>query len=164
MKDRRMQYLIIGLLIFTVLLTGAYALLGGNLNITGTATGVGDFKIEFSSYNISNEEKANASLNTDRTSLTINADLSYPGDTVTIDFIIKNTGSLAAIVDNLIINDNSDEDFTISIVGLNDIEGTILGVNETTSGSVVVTWNSSSTTAEPESVNFSVTIDYLQAT
>ena len=68
------------------------------------------------------------------------------------------------MVENLVINNNSNEDFSIVINGLHDIEGTTLGVGEITEGSIVITWNPTSTSANPESVNFSVTIDYVQAT
>ncbi len=164
MRDKKVRFFVIGLIIFTFILTGVYALLAANLNITGTATGTGDFKIEFSNFTISDATRATANLNQDNTSLTISTNLSYPGDTVTIDFTIQNTGSLAATVDNLIINENSSEDFTITINNLANIEGTTLAVGATTVGSIVVTWNASSVTGTPEEVNFDVTIDYIQAT
>jgi len=164
MRDKKVRFFVIGLIIFTFILTGVYALLAANLNITGTATGTGDFKIEFSNFTVSDATRATASLNQDNTSLTISTNLSYPGDTVTIDFTIQNTGSLAAIVDNLIINENSTEDFTITINNLTNIEGTTLAVGATTVGSIVVTWNASSVTGTPEDVDFNVIIDYIQAT
>ena len=164
MRERRNKNFAVGLLLFLLLLTGGYALLATNLNITGTATGTGDFKIEFNSYTVSDEAKATATLDADRTSMTIDANLSFPGDTVTIDFTIKNTGSLAATVSDLTINNNGSTDFNIAINGLDAIEGTTLGVGQSTNGSIVVTWNASSTTATPEGVTFDVTINYLQAT
>ncbi|MDD2434736.1 MAG: hypothetical protein PHO63_00585 [Bacilli bacterium] len=164
MRDRKVKYLVIGLIVFAIALTGVYALLAANLRITGTATGVGDFKIEFSSFSVSNPAKATATLDDNRVSMTIDANLSFPGDTVTIDFTIKNTGSLAATVDNLIINENNTEDFTIIIIGLNEIEGSTLNVGDVTVGSIVVTWNTTSTIPNPAPVNFDVTIDYIQAT
>lgn len=164
MRDKKVRFFVIGLIIFTFILTGVYALLAANLNITGTATGTGDFKIEFSNFTVSDATRATANLSQDNTSLTISTNLSYPGDTVTIDFTIQNTGSLAATVDNLIINENSTEDFTITINNLANIEGTTLAVGATTVGSIVVTWNASSVTGTPEDVNFDVTIDYIQAT
>ncbi|MDD2377818.1 MAG: hypothetical protein PHD10_04140 [Bacilli bacterium] len=164
MRDRKVKYLVIGLIIFAIALTGVYALLAANLRITGTATGVGDFKIEFSSFTVSNPEKATATLDDNNVSLSIDANLSFPGDSVTIDFTIKNTGSLAATVDNLLINENSTEDFTIVINGLNEIEGSTLAVAEATVGSIVVTWNAASNIPDPEPVSFDVTIDYIQAT
>ena len=62
------------------------------------------------------------------------------------------------------INNNSTEDFSIVINGLADIKGTTLDVNETLTGSVVVTWNTAATNPNPESTNFDITLDYLQAT
>lgn len=164
MRHNRTKHLVVGLLIFTLLLTGVYALLGGNLNITGTAGGAGDFKIEFSTYSVSDSDKATVTANGDKTTLNIDANLSYPGDSVTIDFTIKNTGSLRAIVDKLQINENSNDDIKINIVGLNSIEGTTLSVGETTNGTIIISWDVTSTTPEPESVTFDVTINYLQAT
>lgn len=164
MTNKRTRIFVIGLVVFTLALTGVYALLANNLNITGTATGAGDFKIEFFDSTVSDPAKATATLDTDRTSLSIDANLSFPGDTVTIDFTIKNTGSLAAVVDNLTVNENNTTDFSIVINGLSAIEGTTLAVGETTQGSIVVTWNATSTIPNPENVSFDVTLDYLQAT
>lgn len=130
---------IIGLLIFTLFLTGAYALLAANLNIAGTAGGRGDFKIEFVTYNISDEDKATVTLNGTNTSLNVEANLSYPGDSVTIYFTIKNTGSLAATVSDLKINENSTDDINIRINGLANIKGQTLAAGESTNGSIVIT-------------------------
>ncbi|MDD3341644.1 MAG: hypothetical protein PHN72_05615 [Bacilli bacterium] len=164
MHNRRKQMLVMGLLVFTVVLTGVYALLSTNLNITGTTSGKGDFKIEFSHFSISDDAKATATLDADKTSINMDANLSYPGDTVTLNFTIKNTGSLKATVSDLVINNNSTEDFDIVINGLTDIKGTTLDVNETLTGSVVVTWKTAATNPNPESTNFDITLDYLQAT
>lgn len=164
MRDKRNRLLVVGLLVFTVAVTGVYALLATTLNISGTAGGAGDFKIEFSDYSVTNETKANATLDSTKTSINIEANLSYPGDTVTVNFTIKNTGSLKATVSNLTINENSNDDLNIKINGLTDIKGTVLDVGESTSGSIVITWNEASTNPNPESVDFSVTLDYLQAT
>lgn len=96
--------------------------------------------------------------------MNIQATLSYPGDMVTINFTISNTGSLASIVDDLVINENDTADFDIEINDLDNIIGTSLGVGQSTNGSIVISWDIASTTAEPEDVNFDVTITYLQAT
>ncbi len=164
MRRRNGIIFVVSLLVFAVLLTGVYALLAGTLNITGTTRGTGDFKIEFNSYSVSNENKATVTLDDTRTSMTISADLSFPGDTVTIDFVIKNVGSLAASVQNIAVNENSTDDFDIKVNGVTNIVGTNLGVGETTNGSVVITWNASGTNPEPESVSFDVTLAYIQAT
>lgn len=164
MEKRRNRAYIIGLLVFVVVLTGVYALLIANLSIAGTATGTGDFKVEFTNYAATDPSKANVTLDSNNTSLTIDASLTYPGDTVTIDFTIKNTGSLKATVQDLIINENSTSDFTIKVNGINSIKGTNLDALETTDGSIVITWNASSTNPKPTDVSFDVTIDYVQAT
>ncbi|MDD2505465.1 MAG: hypothetical protein PHF21_04280 [Bacilli bacterium] len=96
--------------------------------------------------------------------MNITVDLDYPGDSVVIDFTIKNAGRLNSVVENINIDTNNTDDFTVNILGLSDIKGTTLSPNQTTEGAVVVTWNSASTNQEPENVSFSVSIDYLQAT
>ncbi len=164
MNNKRNRRFVVGLLIFTLLLTGVYALLATNLNITGTATGTGDFKVEFTNVGVSDEDKATAVIDSNKTSINIEANLSYPGDSVTISFTIKNTGSLKATVSDLRINENSNDDINITINGLNNIIGTHLDVNETTNGTIVVTWNAESTNPTPETVNFSVNLDYIQTT
>lgn len=164
MRRSNTRYFLIGFIAFAVILAGAYALLTTTLNITGTATGATDFKLEFTNVNVTDNTKATATTNTDNTVITIATNLAYPGDTVTTNFTISNTGSLPARVDNLTINNPSSTDFTVQITGLAGIEGTTLAVGGTTVGSIVITWNTSSTNPTPESVTFGVTIDYSQAT
>jgi archaellum component FlaF (FlaF/FlaG flagellin family) len=160
----RSKLFILTLSIFALLLTGVYALLSANLNITGTAGGATNFKIEFNSYTVSNESKATVNLNANKTSMTISANLSYPGDSVTIGFVIKNTGALSATVQDLVINENSNDDILVSVTGLSGIKNTDLDVGETTNGSIVITWSPTSTIQNPTSVDFNVTIDYIQTT
>ena len=164
MRNRKNRMFIVGLLAIILVIAGAYALFATTLNIAGTATGRGDFKIEFSTFSVSDEEKATVTANSNNTSLTITADLSFPGDTATIYFTIKNTGGLSATVNDITINNNGNEDLNIDIIGLSAIQGTVLAVGETTSGSIVVTWNTASTNLEPDNADFDVTIDYLQST
>lgn len=162
MRNKNNRNYLLSLGVIALLLTGVYAILSANLDITGTATGTGDFKVEFSSANANDEEKATVDLNADRTIMTIDATLEYPGDSVVINFIIENTGNLAARVQDLVINENSTEDITINVDGITNIQDTVLGVGETTTGSITVTWNTSSTTSKPDVVSFSATIDYVQ--
>lgn len=164
MKRTNTRYFVIGLIAFTLILTGVYAILTATLNITGTATGVGDFKLEFTNVDVTNSAKATATKNTDNTTITIATNLSFPGDTVTTNFTIGNTGSLAAKVDKLTINNPASTDFTVQIVGLSAIEGTTLSVGGTTVGSIVITWNAASTNPTPASITFDISIDYSQAT
>lgn len=164
MRRRNTRYFVIGLIAFTLLLAGAYAILTTTLNITGTATGTGDFKLEFANVNVTDNDKATATPDSTNTTISIDTNLTYPGDTVTVNFTIRNTGSLAAMVDTLTINNPASSDFTVQINGLSSIEGTTLAVGGTTVGSIVITWNASSTTPTPESVSFDVSIDYSQAT
>lgn len=164
MTNHRTKTIIIAFIVFAFLLTGAYALLATNLNITGTATGTASFNISFDSYTVSDPAKATVVANGDRTSLNISANLSYPGDTVTVNFVIKNGGTLAAMVDDITITNNSNADLVVAINGLEDIEGTVLTVNQTLNGAIVIAWNEASTIEDPEPVNFDVTLNYLQAT
>ena len=164
MRRKNGRYLVIGLLAFTLVLAGAYAILTTTLNITGTATGTGDFKLEFTNVNVTDDTKATATTSADNTVITISTNLTFPGDTVTTNFTITNTGSLPARVDNLTIGNPASADFTVQINGLSAIEGTILPVNDSTTGSIVITWNAASTNPTPESIQFNVTIDYSQAT
>ena len=164
MRDRRNNWFIVGLLAFVLVLSGAYALFATTLNIAGRAGGEADFRIEFTDHNISNEDKASVTLDSTNTTMNITADLNYPGDTVTINFTIENTGKLNSIVNNMVITENSNDDLNVNIVGLSDIKGTTLAPNDTTTGSIVITWSSASTNQTPESVDFTVSVDYLQST
>jgi hypothetical protein len=164
MKRRNTRYLIFGLIVFGLVFTGVYALLTTTLNITGTATGTGDFKIQFDTATVTNNEKATLVLDDDKTTMNINTNLSFPGDTVTINFTMKNTGSLTARVDDIVIDNPDSADFTIVINGLNSIEGTNLTVGAEITSSIVITWKAESTNPTPTTVPFSITIDYSQAT
>jgi hypothetical protein len=164
MKKKGRGLFIIALLVIALGLTGAYALLANTLNIAGTAQGLADFKIAFTTASVSNPDKATADISADGLTLTVAANLSYPGDTVTTNFTITNVGKLAATVSNLTTTNNSNTDITVTINGIENIEGTTLSANGVTTGSIVVTWNASSTVTTPQDVNFNVTLDYLQAT
>lgn len=161
---RNTRYLVIGLVAFTLILAGAYAILTATLNITGTATGAGDFKLEFTDVNVTDDNKATATTSADNTVITIETNLTYPGDTVTTNFTIRNTGSLPARVDELNINNPASTDFTVQIIGLDTLEGTTLPVGGTTTGSIVITWNTESTNPNPTSTEFDITINFSQAT
>lgn len=164
MKKRNTRYLIFGLIIFGLVFTGVYALLTTTLNITGTATGTGDFKIQFDTATVTDSEKATLTLDNDKTTMTIDTNLSFPGDTVTINFTMKNTGSLTAKVDNIVIDNPDSNDFTVVINGLDSIEGTNLTVGAEITSSITITWKTESTNPTPTEAPFSITIDYSQAT
>jgi hypothetical protein len=164
MKRGNTRYFVIGLIAFTLILTGAYAILTATLNISGTATGIGNFKLEFTNVTVSDASKATTTNNADNTTITINTDLDYPGDNVTTNFTIKNTGGLAARVDNITINNPDNDDFSVQIIGLANIEGTTLPVGGTVDSSIIITWKSSSTTPTPTEASFDISVNFSQAT
>lgn len=164
MHDRKIKYFVLGLIAFTLVLTGVYAILTTTLNISGTATGATNFKIQFDNVSVTDTNKATTALDTDQTTLNINTSLSYPGDSVTINFSMKNTGSLNASIDNITINNPNSDDFTVQINGLDTIEGTVLSVGNQITSSIVITWKSTSTNQTPDTVPFSISIDYSQST
>jgi hypothetical protein len=164
MKKRNTRYFVIGLIAFTLILTGAYAILTATLNITGTATGISNFKLEFTNVSVSDTSKATTTNSTDNTTITINTNLNYPGDNVTTNFTIKNTGGLAAKVDNILINNPDSNDFSVQIIGLANIQGTTLPVGGTTDSSIIITWKSTSTTPTPTETSFDISINFSQAT
>lgn len=164
MKKKNTRNFVIGLIALTLILTGAYAILTGTLNISGTATGVGDFKLEFTNVSVNNPDKATATINNDNTTITIDTNLDYPGDSITTTYTIKNTGGLSARIDNITVNNPASIDFTVDIIGLDNIEGSTLLVGDTIDGSIIITWNTASTNPSPEPVSFDISIDFSQAT
>jgi hypothetical protein len=164
MKRRNTRYFVVGLIAFTLILTGAYAILTATLNISGTATGVGNFKLEFTNVSVSDATKATTTNNADNTTITIDTNLNYPGDSVTTNFTIKNTGGLDARVDSITVNNPDSNDFTVQIIGLSTIEGTTLPVGGATDSSIIITWKSTSTTPTPEGTSFDISINFSQAT
>jgi hypothetical protein len=161
MRTKKIRMFAIAVVAFALTMTGAYALFSTTLNINGTANASADFEIDFTSANSSSSE-ATAVIGSDGSSLAINADLSFPGDSATINFVIKNTGTLSATVDNIAITNNSNSDLIVTVVGLDALKGTKLAVGEETTGSIVVTWNQASTVENPTAVTFNAQLDYSQ--
>ncbi len=164
MRRKNTRYFVVGILAFLLLITGVYAILTTTLNITGSTKGSADFRIEFLNASAVNSDKISYDISTDGLTLTINSNLTYPGDSASVSFDIKNTGTLPAKVSDLKVTNNTNSDLIVEINGLNNLIGTVLGVGETTSGVINTTWNRDSTVQDPEEVSFSVEIFYSQAT
>lgn len=164
MRRKNTRYLIIGILAFLLLVTGVYAILTTTLNITGSTKGSAVFRIEFFNARSVNPDKISYDISADGLTLTINSNLTYPGDTASVSFDIKNTGTLPAKVADLKVINNTSTDLLVEINGFTDLIGTVLGVGETTSGTITTTWNKDSVIQNPDEVTFSVEIFYSQAT
>jgi hypothetical protein len=159
---------IIAILIILLLsITIGYATLGTTLNIKGTATANGTFSIEFISANIINSQgisnlKSGAEITDTKDSIIVNiADMAYPGAGATISCVIKNTGTIPAILKNIKFTGNDDPD--ISIIFSDEFKtGTTLAVNEVKTLQFAIKWNKDSEISTPKALNFSATLEYEQ--
>ena len=160
------RYYILALIVLLLVLGGGYALLSETLNISGTATTSGEFGLEFNAATVgtptSNAPGATATISVDKKTLTLAADsLTEPGAIVTYNVTIKNTKTIDAKLENIVITgtDNNDLKVTISPAFVQD---TVLNAGATYDFNIVVEWPYESTVSGT-TINYTVQLDYEQA-
>lgn len=163
MKIRNTIFLIICAIIFVFTLTPSYALISSALSTGGIVSANADFKIAFTSVSSTDNALATAKINPEAASITINANLTEAGQEATINFVIKNTGSLSAIVDNLSTVSTSNANLTATVVDLETIRGTSLTSGKGIKGSIIVRFEGSSDSVELNNASINIAVDYSQA-
>ena len=164
-KTKKKNYALVVLLVLLIGISVGYAAFGQTLNINGTANANGNFKLAFTSATISpnvGAEDSTTSISANGDTLSINMDLDYPGAGGVVNTTIKNTGSIAAKLNNLNIEGIDDPDIKVSFSGLNLEDGEVIGPDETKDVTITVEWDENSTTAK--TLNFKATLDYIQST
>ena len=164
MRERRFNILIPGLILAIIGLIGAYALFGEVLYIGGTAGTTGEFDIQFLTATTSDVVGSNptATISVDRKTLTINVeDLEYPGAGAQIDIVVKNVGTISAILRTITITGNDDPDIVVELIGVE--EDIPIDAGEEYPFAIRVYWSSQSTTGD-KSINFTVELGYEQNT
>lgn len=162
MKIRNTIFLIICAVIFVFTLTPSYALISSALSTGGIVSANADFKVAFTSVSSTDNTLATAKINPEATSITINANLTKPGQETTINFVIKNTGSLSATVDSLTTISTSNANLTANVVSLETIEGTSLTSGKEMKGSIIVRLEGTSDSGESNNANINIAVDYSQ--
>ena len=124
MRDRRKRNITIGSLCCLLVFMGiGYALLSQTLNINGTATMTGDWKIYIDSIivkEIGGSAKSTvAEVSTDKQGANFDLELLKPGDYVEYEVVVKNDGTINAVLRELMPNiesNNMDILLTHSII------------------------------------------------
>ena len=124
MRDRRKRNIMIGSLCCLLVFMGiGYALLSQTLNINGTATMAGEWEIYIDSITVKEEHgsaKSTASqVSEDKLGASFDVELVKPGDYVEYDVVVKNDGTINAVLRELVPNiesNNMDILLTHSII------------------------------------------------
>lgn len=165
MKTKKVSYIIIGLIILLIAVGVAYAAFIDVLDIRGTATVSGDFVIEFTNVTDPNNV---ATISEDKKSIIVNAQLAFPGDSITISPEVSNKGSINAKITGIKILDAvggstySNPDITVTTSGI--VSNDLLNSGAKNTFNVVMTWVSESTATKGTTANFVIELDYVQNT
>lgn len=162
---------LIGFLIAAILMMSVgYAALASQLDIGGTSSITGDFEVKFTSITEGTPvgdatNKTEAKIVSDTTA-TFDVEFVSPGDSMTYEIVVKNTGNLPAKLDSItgLPTGNETDPIKYTITGVS--EGDVLGVEETATITVKAEY-SSSVTSQPSddqlSKKLSVTLNYVQS-
>ena len=161
---------LIGFLIAAILMMSVgYAALASQLNINGTSGITGNFKVQFTDITegtaVGSATNKTAASVTDTTA-TFDVEFVSPGDSMSFDITVKNTGNLVAKLDSITgLPSESENDpikYTISGIQVGDT----LAVNQEVTVTVKAEYDSSVTsqpTDEQLSKSLSVTLNYVQS-
>lgn len=162
--------LLIAAAVVVVLASVAYAAFSQIININGTGTTSGDWKVKITGISQASANGAtDASAPTfSDTTATFDVNLAYPGATATYDVAIQNTGTINAKVSSVTGIDEANAAtpayITYALSGV-DATTTIAANGGTNTAKVTVTWdpNSAPVTAGATK-NATIKINYVQDT
>ena len=165
-NSRQRNYIIAGLCMILVIMGVGYAAFQSQLKISGTSNITSDFAVRITSITPNSivggaADKSEVTTHTDTTA-TFGTTLQKPGDSITYDVVIENEGNIDATLKTITKTDTSNSAILFETSGVN--EGDELGVGETATMKVKVTYNPS-VTSQPENLESSlkVTLDYEQS-
>lgn len=157
--------ILIGALVATVLaMSVGYAALAQTLNINGTADITSNWNIAFSTIS-SGTAVGTASNNSapviSGTTASFDVNFISPGDSMTYQIVVSNSGTLDAVLDDIIVTDSGSDAIVYTVTGVSD--GTLLAAGSTNTVTVKVEY-SSGVTAQPTTTSrtLSVTLNYVQ--
>lgn len=162
-KTRKKSYMLLFLLILLVSITVGYAAFAQTLYINGTASANGNFKLKFTNAVIApnvGADGSSTSISANGDTLSIDMQLKYPGAGGVVTATIKNTGSIAAKLNAVNFTGINDPDIVVTFD--NAIVDEVIQPDETKEIIITVRWAENSTVAK--SLNFTATLDYVQAT
>lgn len=162
-KTKKKNSLLVVLFVLLIAISVGYAAFAQTLNINGTASANGNFKLKFTDYKIDpniGAEDSTASISASGDTLSVDMQLKYPGAGGVVTATITNTGSIPAKLKD--VNFTGTDDSDISITYDNAVVGEVIEPNGTTEVVITVKWAEDSTTAK--TINFTATLDYEQST
>lgn len=169
-KKRENKNILIGVLLAAVVLMSVgYAALASQLDINGTSSISSKWEVKFTS--MSNGTAVGTATNKTpssftNTTATFDVELVSPGDSMTYEIVVSNTGTLDAKLDSIVglptANVGDAIKYTVSGVS----EGDVLTAGSTATITIKVEYDSSietQPTAEQLSKSLSVTLNYVQS-
>ncbi|MCI6266752.1 MAG: hypothetical protein MR598_07915 [Erysipelotrichaceae bacterium] len=148
------NFILIWIIIIIMIMGVSYAYFSSTLYIYGIATLDGTFDIKFSEASIVNQtELETINISDNGLELSFNVKLALPGESDTIEYTIKNNGTIDAVLDELVVTSATDTDVTFNC---SSIAGD-LPSGETKGGTIVVTWNADSVSPQKD-VSFNAEI------
>lgn len=152
------------------LATIAYAAFAQTLTINGTGTATGNWDVKIISITPKDQTGATDHATTPsytNTSATFNVDLAYPGATSSYDVVIKNNGTVGAVLSSITdltsLNAAAPADikYTVSGVAANDM----LAAGAQVTATVTVNWQSTgSSNIQTQSKSATINFQYDQNT
>ena len=172
MKLSRQNKIIVGIVALVLALTVGYALFSQSLNIGGTASAKGEFKLIFADASESGnapscvgfsgtcEISSLSSITEEGKTLTITVDkLNYPGAYVQIPAVIKNEGTVDAKLTGITTEGLSNDDIEVTYTGV--VQGDVFTANSSKDITITVKWKESSESTS--SLDFNIVLNYEQA-
>jgi hypothetical protein len=162
--------IIVGAFVLIGLASIAYAAFAQVLNISGTGTASGDWKVKITSITrtaATGATDSTAPSFTD-TSATFNVNLAYPGATATYNIVVTNSGTIPVVLTSVngvtTANAAAPAYISYNLTGVSN--GTTLAANGgTNTATVTVTWDpASAPVSAGETKTATITLNYAQST
>ena len=140
-------FLLIWVIIVVMVIGVGYAYFSSTLYVNGTSKLTGNFDVKFDSATIQNKSELE-DINIDSTGLNMSfsVKLAMPGEADVITYTIVNNGTIDAVLEELVVTSVADSDVTFDC---SSIAGDLVS-GGTKSGTITVTWNSDSVSAQKD--------------
>ena len=158
MKKSKKNSITIALIVLLLALAVGYAAFTSNLVINGTVAGSGKWDVKFDSVTLVDE---NMEADSTHGTVTLSED-KHPGDGVMIQAIVKNTGSIDALLESFEITGTDDADIEIT-KNAAMVEGqTLLANGGSCVAQFAIKWKADSTKTALGTKEFKITYNYTQ--
>lgn len=168
MKKTKRNSITIALIVLLLALAVGYAAFTSNLVINGTVAGSGKWDVKFDSVTLVDEnmetdtKHGTVTLSEDKQTATADIKLTYPGDGVMIQAVVKNTGSIDALLKSFEITGTDDADIEITKNASMVENQTLLANGGTCIAQIAIKWKTDSTKTDLGTKQFKITYNYTQ--